>query len=35
LINPGGTYSHKFTSAGDVPYFCQLHPNMVGKVSVS
>jgi plastocyanin len=35
LIAPGQTFSHKFTEAGKYPYFCQLHPNMVGTVSVS
>jgi plastocyanin len=35
LITPGQTFSHKFTEAGEYPYFCQLHPNMVGTVSVS
>jgi plastocyanin len=34
LISPGQTFSHKFTEAGEYPYFCQLHPNMVGTVSV-
>jgi plastocyanin len=35
LINPGQTFSHTFTQAGQYPYFCMLHPNMVGTVSVS
>jgi nitrite reductase (NO-forming) len=35
LINPGQTFSHTFTQAGNYPYFCMLHPNMVGTVSVS
>jgi plastocyanin len=35
LITPGQTFDHKFTEAGEYPYFCQLHPNMVGTVSVS
>jgi nitrite reductase (NO-forming) len=35
LLTPGNTFSHKFTEAGDYPYFCQLHPTMVGKVSIS
>ncbi len=34
LIQPGKSYSHKFTTAGEVPYFCQIHPNMVGKIEV-
>jgi plastocyanin len=35
LINPGQTFSFTFAQAGEYPYFCMLHPNMVGTVSVS
>jgi plastocyanin len=35
LLTPSATYSHVFDKAGNFPYFCQLHPQMVGKVSVS
>src|SRR5215204_4846235 len=35
LLNPGQTFSFTFTQAGTYPYFCMLHPNMVGTVSVS
>jgi plastocyanin len=35
LIAPGQTFSHTFTEAGQYPYYCALHPNMVGTVSVS
>lgn len=35
LIQPGKSFSHTFTAAGDIPYFCEIHPNMVGKVDVS
>ena len=35
LMNAGQTFSFTFTQAGDYPYFCLLHPNMVGTVSVS
>ena len=35
LLAPGKTFQHKFTAAGQYPYFCMLHPNMVGTVSVS
>jgi len=35
LLNPGQTFSFTFTEAGNYPYFCSLHPNMVGTVSVS
>src|SRR5215211_3494455 len=34
-IPPAGTFQHTFTEAGEYPYFCLLHPNMVGTVSVS
>jgi plastocyanin len=34
LLASGQTFEHTFTEAGDYPYFCQLHPNMVGIVSV-
>ncbi|MFL6508185.1 MAG: plastocyanin/azurin family copper-binding protein, partial [Nitrososphaeraceae archaeon] len=33
--SPKQTFSHKFDTAGEFPYFCQLHPTMVGKVVVS
>jgi plastocyanin len=35
LIAPGQTFEHTFTEAGQYPYYCALHPNMVGTVSVS
>jgi len=35
LTTTGKTFSHKFTTAGAFPYFCQVHPTMVGKVIVS
>jgi plastocyanin len=35
LLTFGKTFSHTFNSAGDIPYFCQIHPTMVGKVGVS
>jgi plastocyanin len=35
LMVPGATFSHTFTEAGQYPYYCALHPNMVGTVSVS
>ena len=34
-ISPGSTFSHKFTTPGKFPYFCQIHPTMVGNVIVS
>ena len=35
LLAPKQTFQHMFTTAGEFPYFCQLHPTMVGKVVVS
>jgi plastocyanin len=35
LMTPGQTFSHTFEQAGEYPYYCQLHPNMVGTVSIS
>jgi plastocyanin len=35
LIQPGKTFSHTFTTAGTIPYFCQIHPAMVGKIIVT
>jgi plastocyanin len=29
------TFEHTFTKAGEYPYFCSLHPNMVRTISVS
>ena len=34
LTTQGKTFSHKFMTAGEFPYYCQLHPTMVGKVVV-
>lgn len=34
LINPGGTFEHTFEQEGEFDYYCQIHPNMVGKVIV-
>jgi plastocyanin len=34
LMSPGASFSHTFTEAGQYPYYCALHPNMVGTVSV-
>jgi len=34
LIMPAKIYSHKFTHLGEFPYFCRLHPTMVGMVNV-
>jgi plastocyanin len=35
LMAPGDTFEHTFTEAGEYPYYCALHPNLVGTVSVS
>jgi plastocyanin len=35
MLSQNQTFSHKFTTAGEFPYFCQLHPTMVAKVVVS
>jgi nitrite reductase (NO-forming) len=35
LLTPGKTFSHTFTEAGTFDYYCQIHPAMVGKVTVT
>jgi nitrite reductase (NO-forming) len=35
IMAPSATFDFTFTEAGEYPYFCLLHPNMVGTVSVS
>jgi glucose/arabinose dehydrogenase/plastocyanin len=35
IMAPGATFDFTFTEPGEYPYFCLLHPNMVGTVSVS
>jgi len=34
ILNNGDTFEHTFTTAGEFPYYCQLHPNQVGTVIV-
>lgn len=34
-FNPGASYRRTFTSPGTFTYFCDLHPSMVGSVTVS
>ena len=34
LIMPAKTFSHTFTNTGEFSYFCRLHPNMMGTISV-
>ncbi len=35
LTSKGKTFEHKFDTAGEYPYFCTLHPAMVGTVMVN
>ena len=35
ILAPKGTFDFTFTESGEYPYFCLLHPNMVGTVSVT
>jgi plastocyanin len=35
IMGPEETFNFTFTEAGNHPYFCMLHPNMVGIVRVS
>jgi plastocyanin len=35
LLTSKNTFSHTFNQTGTFPYFCQLHPNMIGTVNVS
>jgi plastocyanin len=35
LLSQNQTFSHTFNKPGPISYFCQLHPQMVGKVIVS
>ena len=34
LVKPGKTFTHVFSSVGTTPYFCSVHPWMIGKVTV-
>ncbi|MCI0559984.1 MAG: plastocyanin/azurin family copper-binding protein [Nitrososphaera sp.] len=34
ILVTGKTQSHRFTEEGEFPYFCTLHPTMVGRVIV-
>src|SRR5829696_5273167 len=34
VLNPGDTYTVTFLGSGTVAYYCTIHPNMVGSVSV-
>lgn len=35
MASTGKTYEYKFEFAGEYPYYCILHPGMVGKVIVN
>ena len=35
ILNGGGTFSQTFTEAGSYPYFCAIHPEMTGTVTVT
>ena len=35
IMTPAATFEYTFTEAGEYPYFCLLHPNMLGTVSIS
>jgi plastocyanin len=34
LLSKGDTFEHTFAAAGEFPYYCQLHPQMSGKIVV-
>jgi plastocyanin len=34
IIIPDKTYTHTFSEMGEYPYFCILHPTMVGKLII-
>lgn len=35
LMEPGDTYSHTFQVAEEYPYFCFIHNQMTGKITVT
>ena len=35
LMTKGTTFTYTFDAAREFPYFCQLHPTMIGKVIVT
>lgn len=35
ILSPGASFSFTFDEPGDIPYYCTLHPQMVGTVNVS
>lgn len=35
VMEPGDIYSHTFNAPGEYPYFCFIHNQMTGKVTVA
>jgi plastocyanin len=35
ILSPGATFDFKFDKAGEYDYYCTMHPQMLGKVTVS
>ena len=35
VMNPQQTVSFTFTAAGNYPYHCAIHPNMVGTITIT
>ncbi len=35
MMGKGQSFSYTFDKAGEYPYYCTLHPNMVGTVAVT
>ena len=35
VLGKGKSFSQTFTAAGVIDYQCQIHPNMVGRITVS
>ena len=35
ILQRGQTFSYTFNTVGEYPYYCDLHPNMVGTVRVT
>ncbi len=33
-LDTGDSYSHRFDTPGQYDYFCSLHPQMVGRITV-
>ena len=35
VMEPGDVYSHKFSTPGEYPYFCFIHNQMTGHITVA